>query len=381
MPKIALIRGRYLNAYEMQTYEELVALYQITAFGSLTAFHKNFIFPVKLLPSPIDIISLTHKIGIPDKYIHGILNRLLVDDHYLFGLIDQLKGFDIAHTAETYFHFTHQCLSAKKKGYVKKVVATVWENIPFNNEGVKGRKEFKSQAQKEIDHFIAVSLKAKKALVQEGCDEKKISVIPVGIDTHRFHPRNKNSNKKLCILFSGRLESEKGVFDVIDAIDHLANRYHWIPDRLEAILAGKGSEEKRLKDMILKRNISDFFNISHYPYSQMPSIYQIADIFIAPSHKTKYWQEQFGMVFLEAMASGLPIITTDTGSIKEVTGDAAIYVPVGRIEVLSDILQSLLINSQKRLDLGKKARVRALKYFNRNLIAGKIDKLYQQVNK
>src|SRR5579859_8057230 len=133
--KIAIVRGKFLNQYDMQSYEPLAPLYTMTAFGSLTSFHSNFLFPTVKLFSPLDIPDFPYKTS--------LLNRIFHDAQYLVGLEDSLKGFSIAHSAETYFQFTTQCLDAKKKGYLKKVIVTVWENIPFNNEGIVGRKERK----------------------------------------------------------------------------------------------------------------------------------------------------------------------------------------------------------------------------------------------
>jgi hypothetical protein len=134
-PKVAIVRGKFLNAYEMQFFEPLTAHYNLTAFGSLTCFHDRFAFPVIKLPCPLDVPDFFGKLP--------ILNRLFIDAHYLFGLENRLVGFDLVHTAETYFHYTQQCLNAKRRGYVRKVIATVLENIPFNNEGIWGRHGFK----------------------------------------------------------------------------------------------------------------------------------------------------------------------------------------------------------------------------------------------
>ena len=78
---------------------------------------------------------------IPDfPYKMPILNRMFTDAHYLLGLEDRLKGFDLVHTAETYFRYTQQCLDAKKKGYVKKVIATVLETIRLTTKAFGGGK-------------------------------------------------------------------------------------------------------------------------------------------------------------------------------------------------------------------------------------------------
>ena len=98
---IAVVRGKFLNKYEMQFFEPLLAGrdgFTITAFGSRTSFHDQFAFPVVKLPSPMDLPDFPYKMP--------ILNRLFTDAHYLFGLEKRLKGFDLVHTAETYFHYT-----------------------------------------------------------------------------------------------------------------------------------------------------------------------------------------------------------------------------------------------------------------------------------
>src|SRR5258708_4973788 len=132
MKKVALVRGKFLNLYEMQSFAPLTNRFDMTAFSSLFAIHKRFPFGVVRLLSPMDLPSFPYRMQ--------VLNRLFVDAHYLYGLEKALDGYDIAHTAETYYGYTQQCLDAKKKGYVKRVVCTVWENIPFNNEGIRGRK-------------------------------------------------------------------------------------------------------------------------------------------------------------------------------------------------------------------------------------------------
>src|SRR5579872_417974 len=181
MKKLAVVRGKFLNAYEMQIFEPLREKYSITAFGSLTSYHSSFTFPTIQLPSPMDIPDFAYKMP--------ILNRAFTDAHYLFGLEKKLQGFDIVHTAETYFHYTQQALNAKRLGYVKKVVATVLENIPFNNEGIHGRKEFKKRSREELDHMIALTQRTRDALILEGADPKKVTVVSHGINTKVFTPK------------------------------------------------------------------------------------------------------------------------------------------------------------------------------------------------
>jgi hypothetical protein len=195
--KVGLIRGKFLTKYDMEPFELLSKKYNFTAYGSNYPMASNFVFPVEKLWSPVDLPEVPYKMQ--------ILNRIFVDAHYLLGLEEKLKGTDIAHTAETYFNYTRQALNAKRKGYVKRVIVSVLENIPFNNEGILGRKQFKQRAIKEADHFIALSTGAKRALIKEGAPPYKISKIGFGINTEKFYPA-KNNNRNLNILFAGRIE-------------------------------------------------------------------------------------------------------------------------------------------------------------------------------
>lgn len=379
--KIALVRGRHLNAYEMQFYEPLSSKYDLRGFGSLSCYHDKFIFPVTKLASPIDILEITQRLDIPQRLVLGVLNRIFIDSQYLFGLEKHLKGYDIAHGADTFYHFTYQCILAKKRGYVKKVVATIFENIPFNNESIWGRKKLKEEVLRYADHFLAISERSKAALLLEGCPEEKISVVTQGIDTKRFYPAAKKKQNNLTILFSGRLERYKGVYDVIDAARLLLHDKSLKNFKLTFLLVGEGSEKNNLLELERRLGIEKFISHKNFDYDNMPQIYQNADIFVAPSQNTPYWQEQFSTVLLEAQSSGLAIITTNTGGIPENVGDAAIIVGPGDFYGLSQAIKRLILDSNLRSQLGKKARHRAVKYFDNKIIADKIDTIYQNLLK
>lgn len=369
-PTIAIIRGTFLNRYEMQFFEPLVHDFRITAFGSLTPFHDQFSFPVVKLASPMDLPDFPYKMQ--------ILNRMFIDAHYLWGLEEKLQGFDVVHTAETYYHFTRQALNAKKKGYVKKVIATVLENIPFNNEGIWGRKSFKARARNELDHIIALTNKTRDALITEGADPKKITVIPHFVDTKRFSSHDVKDSKNLTILFVGRLEEEKGVLDLIEAIKILSRDEALQKYILHFIFCGKGS---------IKVNLFDgHVRVREANYDEMPEVYRNADIFVAPSkariaHGRLTWEEQYNTALLEAQASGLPIVTTNSGGISENVGKAAVIVPPGSIPMIAEAIKQFILNPKLRDAYGKMARERAQKVHDISIGANTLKHLYQAILK
>ena len=372
--EIAIVRGKYLNQYEMQSFEPLAKKHHLVGFSSLRPFHDKFSFPVVKLPSPMDIPDFPFKMP--------ILNRLFIDGQFLFGLEEKLRGFDICHSAETYFGYTQQCLNAKKRGYVKKVVTTIWENTPFANEGIWGRKKFKERARREVDHFICVSKMAKEALLLEGCREGKITVIPPGVDVKRFKPGPKNpwpKTRKVRVLFVGRLEFEKGACDFLFAAKGLVEDKDLENYNLIFTMVGQGSLKRRLLVLEKRLGIKDKIIHKIVPYQEMPREYRGADIFVAPSKPSQTWREQFSMVLLEAQASGLPIVTTYCGAIPENVGKAALVVSPGEAVEIKEAIKKLILNPNLAKEIGLAAQKRAVGFFDAEEQARKIEKVYHSL--
>ncbi|OGG11073.1 hypothetical protein A2Z00_01675 [Candidatus Gottesmanbacteria bacterium RBG_13_45_10] len=380
-PKIAIVRGKFLNKYEMQFFEPLVKDFDITAFGSLFPYHDHFAFPVVKLPSPMDVSC-----GAGSRFARPILNRLFVDAHYLFGLEERLKGFDLVHTAETYFRYTQQCLDAKKKGYVGKVIATVLENIPFNNEGIRGRKVFKKRAREELDHIIALTNKTKDALLLEGADPKKITVISHFVDTKRFRPSGETqrrrfapSLRKITIVFAGRLEEYKGVFDILQAASILLGDTKLKDYELTFTFVGNGSENDHMARVENALGLSGHVRHRQVPYDKMPDVYESSDIFVAPSVPTPTYDEQYCTALLEAQAAGLPIVTTKTGGIPENIDSAGVLVEPGDALGIAEALKRYILNSRLRAAYGTKARKRAQTVHDIKIGAKKLATLYHSL--
>jgi len=366
--KVAIIRGSYLNKYEMQNYQPLVDKYEITAFSGLNPIHQKFPFAVEKLFSPVDLPDFPYKMP--------FLNRLFLGDAMcLFGLQKRLKEFDIVHTRETYFHFTNQVLKAKKKGFVKKVVCTCSETIPFNHETIWNKKNLKRYAIENIDLFHCLTQKAKKCLIKEGCKPEKIVVFPYGVDLNKFKPdATGNKNLNVQILFVGRLVWEKGVFDLLKAFEKTVKEV----DNIELTMIGSGKEKDKIINLINQRGLLNKVVIKKVPYSSISSEYQKADIFCLLSKRTKHWEEYLGMALIEAMASGLPVISTLSGAVPEVVGPAGFLVEEGDWEKAGDRMIELFKDPFLRKELGRKARLRADNFFNKDKVAQKIASLWNR---
>lgn len=372
--KIALVRGAFLNQYEGQLYYPLIKRHEIVAFSSLHPIHDQFPFPVRKLPSPTDL-----NFGPFQRWKMPVLNRMFIDAHWLMGLENQLKGFDIAHCADTFYHYTHQSIVARRSGLVKKVVATVFENIPFNNEGIWGRKWFKHFAIEKIDKFIAISKRSAASLVIEGCDPNKIVVVTQHIDTKQFATYKKRpTTNNLTITFSGRLEFYKGVYEVILSAKRLLGDNDLKAFKLKFQIVGEGSEHKKLVNLVKSLNMQREVGFVNLPYNEMKHIYNDTDIFVAPSRATRTYQEQFSTVLLEAQACGLPIVTTGSGGIPENVENAALIANPGDFYSISDALKKFIVSPKLREEYGKKARKHVMKYDVKEG-AKKLEAIYEDV--
>ncbi len=380
MKKIALVRGPNLNKWEIQNISPLCDKFAITAFASS---HHNF----DLTDFPLEIKKLP-SLGqsLKAKILRKLLNPIYGDYHDLIGLENALEGYDIIHSAETSYYFTYQAARARKR-FNSKHIVTVWENIPFlyNNAQVKKNKQFIFE---NTDLFLAVTKRAKEVLMLEGAPHEKIKVQAYGINTDHFKPAKKDAHylKKfnctqddIIILFIAHLYREKGIYDLLYAFKVLLNRLKQ-NKHLKLLIGGKGKEEQNILRILSELALNDNVKlIGSYKYDEMPKIHNLADIFILPSIPIPTWQEQFGYVLVESMACGKPVISTLSGSIPEVVGDAGILVPPNDFFFLANTIEELIINEDKRMYFGKLGRERINELFNVNKIAFQFSNHYRTV--
>ena len=387
--EVAIVRGSNLNPYEMQSYEPLVEEHELTGFCS----YKNN-YEINTIRFPIKKMHITEefyeRLPWPARLLgYGALLPYGMN-YYMFGLEKQLECMDILHAAETYNGYSYQAArvrNAKKK----KLVLTVWENIPFRSvrcfKGFWGNEKIVEYVRNSTDIFIAVTDRARRALQIEGISDDRIRVIPAGIDTERFRPgvpdkriqeKLKISDGEFNLLFVGRITREKGIYDLLYAAKLLSLDPE--TKHVNILLAGDGPEKSRLMQKARLLGLEKSFRfLGNFTYAEIPALYQSVDAFILPSIPIEFWQEQFGMVLVEAMASGLPVISTMSGSIPEVVGDSGILIQPGDPVSIAEAVKKVSLDSVYRRELGKKARKRAVDIFGINCVTEKIKEVYDEL--
>lgn len=209
------------------------------------------------------------------------------------------------------------------------------------------------------DCFIATSSKV-KAWAKAFNPFVKVEYIPNGVDLDKFNPvgpKYKHGLKSPVILCAAALVTTKHIDTVIHAVSKLSNA--------SLLVVGKGEQYQVLSDLGRKL-LKDRFKLVSAKPEQMPGIYRSANVFAF----TPYTREAFGIVYVEALASNLPVVGTNDNIRQEIVSDAGILVDNPNPENVSKAIESAL-----NLKWGDKPRQQAMK-FSWDIIAKQYEKLF-----
>ena len=185
---------------------------------------------------------------------------------------------------------------------------------------------------------------------------RRIEVVPNGVDVNSFTPSFVRSDSPPQILFVGRLVPQKGVAVLLQAFRAVLVR---CPDA-KLIIAGNGEME-----LFLKR-VASYLGVRHrvsfvgwQTGTSLVDVYRKATCVVIPS-----FYEPFGIVALEAMACGCPVVASDTGGLKEIVTDGVngYLVAIGEYLPLAQRIASLLLDRDRRKAMAIAARARAAQY-------------------
>jgi len=187
---------------------------------------------------------------------------------------------------------------------------------------------------KGSNKIICVSTALQNEILQMGIAKNIISVIPNGITTDYFYV-NSSIDRKKEILFVGSLTQNKGVRFLLESFSQIHKKY----PKFSLRIIGDGPEEKFLKKISKKLGLEENVTIhKSIPHNEIGSVMRKSYMFVLPS-----FQEGFGVVLLEALASGLPCIAFASGGVKDVLGDGrGILVEPGNAKELTSAMEVLI---------------------------------------
>jgi glycosyltransferase involved in cell wall biosynthesis len=325
---VVIVRGHLATPWELRQWVDLPARFDVSYLSSQANSYDVGDLRLRALP------VRTLRARLPSGRL-GDVAAGVAGDRYL-GLDEALAGADIVHAEELSFWFSAS--AARARGPFK-LVQTVWETIPFL-DAYRNRhaRRHRAQVLARTDLFLPATGRARDALLLEGVPEERIEVCSPGIDLARFRdaPAPASAPAEHTILSPGRLVWEKGHQDVLRAVAALHRGLGGLPVmRPRVLIAGTGPEQGRLAEHARELGIGDAVQFRSVPYDEMPSLFAAASCMVLMSLATAqamlhpfdvpraFWEEQFGLVLAEAMASGLAIIASTSGAIPEVVGDGA----------------------------------------------------------
>ncbi|MEO0561778.1 MAG: glycosyltransferase family 4 protein [Chloroflexota bacterium] len=201
-----------------------------------------------------------------------------------------------------------------------------------------------------------------------------LTVIPqFGTDPDLFQPAGNRPDRPFTVGYVGRLVPEKGVDLLLRAVASTDNT-------TQLRFIGGGPERASLGALAAELGIANRVTfIAQVPSTEMPAQFHTFDVLALPSLTRPNWKEQFGRVLTEAMASGVPVIGSDSGAIPGVVGDAGLIVPEGDPHALCSALSQLRDDTAFRARLGRAGRTRVEAGFTHEQIAAATVDVYAKL--
>lgn len=226
---------------------------------------------------------------------------------------------------------------------------------------------------RQLHNIVTVSDCSRQDIARDfGLQPAGIALVHNGIDTDTFCPRPETSRNPLRLMATCSADAPlKGLRYLLRAYARLLEQY----PELELLVVSRPKAGGKTERLIQRLGITDKVRfVSGITTDQMVEYYAEAAIAVVPSV-----YEGFGLPAGEAMACGVPIVSTDGGALPEVVGDAGIIVPVKNVDALAEAIDGLLRDPQRREELGARGRQRILDQFCWDVCARQMVSYYRQV--
>jgi glycosyltransferase involved in cell wall biosynthesis len=206
-----------------------------------------------------------------------------------------------------------------------------------------------------------------------GVSQGKIKVFPAPVDVDKLQPGEPVLAPRRYILSVAQLERRKDFPTLLKAVQTVVNNF----EEIELRVVGEGKERSNLERMVRQLGLEKHVVFMGYlPDDKLIEEYRGASLFVLSSR-----QEGIGIVFLEAMACGLPVVATDSGGAADpvVHGQTGFLVPVGDWSTLAQYMLQVLKNPRLAQRLGNTGREKAVKEYSFDVISHQLDSIYAEV--
>jgi glycosyltransferase involved in cell wall biosynthesis len=292
----------------------------------------------------------------------------------LFSWVRRLEA-DITHL---HFPYPWGELAHLLFGRSRKTVITYQSDVIRQRNLLKLYSPFLRRVLTRADRIIATSPNYIRSSPYLSEVAEKCTLIPLGIDLHRFQTESnqdvvtlRKRYKPPLLLFVGILRYYKGLEYLLQAMTDV---------NATLLIVGTGPLERQLRTMARKLGLVDrVFFTGAVSEDLLPAYYQACDLFVLPaSHRS----EAFGVVQIEAMACGKPVVSTELGtgtSYVNLDGETGLVVPPRDPGALAQAIGRLLGDDRLRAEMGAKARERATLEFSHEIMIDRVVDLYQSL--
>jgi glycosyltransferase involved in cell wall biosynthesis len=228
-----------------------------------------------------------------------------------------------------------------------------------------------------VDHVIATCSDEVRELRKMGLPAHRVSVIPCGVDVTSFRPRPVERPPHPRLLVIGRLVERKGVGNVIEALVHLPGVELLVAGGPPADALDVDPQVCRLRALAESQGVADRVTfLGSVDRPDVPELMCSADVVVAVP-----WYEPFGIVPVEAMACGRPVVGSSVGGLLDtvVPGATGELVPPRRPDLLAPVLRDLLNDPQRREAYGRAGRERAVATYPWPEVAARTEEVYAAV--
>ncbi len=241
------------------------------------------------------------------------------------------------------------------------------------------------QLVRECDRVVATCSDEVFELLRLGGDRRRISVVPCGVDLATFTPRGRalaREDGRRRLVYVGRLVERKGIGNAISALAGLVAGGG--PDTELVVAGGPAAEDvatdpevRRLTALAEEAHVEDRVRfLGRVGRSELPALLRSADAVVCLP-----WYEPFGIVPLEAMACGVPVVATAVGGLIDtvVDGVTGVHVPPRRPGVVAEVLRDLLADEDRRTTYGAAGAARARSRYSWERVAASTLQTYQHL--
>ncbi len=224
-----------------------------------------------------------------------------------------------------------------------------------------------------------VSEAMRNAVLALGIAPDKVAVIPMGVDLReRFTPDPRPTREQSQLLFVGRLVEKKGVGLLLQALPRVLQAF----PNIQLTIAGGGPLEAELRRLAASLRISDHVDFKGMvSQSDLPALYRRATLFVAPFLVAESGdQEGFGLVLVEAMGCGCPVICGDVPAVRDIVLDdnTGVLVNPRNPAALADAIMGLLADPKRRDRYAANARRHCEEAFDWRTIAARYGELLSE---